>query len=273
MPSLLVLSWLLAEWTFTPLQPECPIKIQQSDRASQSCRVGALLEHGPRTDKRVAITFDACSAGQYLFDEEVYRALEEMRVKSTIFVGGEWAERNPKLARRMAGNPLVEIASHSYHHPHLPTMTERQLWEEMRRGQYALWHVTGVFPRLMRAPFGEIDERVLWVSRELGLKMVQYDLPSGDPDPHLKPDKIVSWVVEQTKPGSIVVMHINRNGVHTAETFPEIVYQLRARGYEMVTVSDLLGLDSEFTDGASCIADEPHAYSSVEWTQQVEARR
>lgn len=215
-----------------------------------------MLEHGPRTEKRVAITFDACSSGQYRFDEPVYEALERLNAKATIFMGGEWAERNVALARRIAGNPNLELASHSYHHPHLPTLNERELWEEMRHGSYALWQVTSVWPRLIRAPFGEINERVLWVARELGLVMVQYDLPSGDPDPHLKPDKIVDWVVEQTKPGSIVVMHINKNGVHTGETFPEIALRLRARGFELVTVSDLLGLDVEFTDGAMCLGPE-----------------
>ena len=210
------------------------------------------LEHGERDEKRVAITFDLCSAGKYLFDEPVYASIERMRVPATIFIGGVWAEKNPQLARRIAADPLLEVASHSYHHPHLPTLSAQELDEEFSHSQKAIYSVTGVWPHLLRAPYGEIDQHVLDAAARNHLTIVQYDLPSGDPDPALKPDKIVRWVADTAKDGSIIVMHINQNGVHTAETFPKIVRELRRKGFELVTVSQLLGEKNTFSDGAAC---------------------
>ena len=42
------------------------------------------------------------------------------------------------------------------------------------------------------------------------------------------------------KGGSIIVMHINQRGWHTAEALPEIITRLRKRGFTFVTVSELL---------------------------------
>jgi peptidoglycan/xylan/chitin deacetylase (PgdA/CDA1 family) len=76
------------------------------------------------------------------------------------------------------------------------------------------------------------------------LTVIQYDLPSGDPDPKLTPQAIVRYVVSRARGGSIIVMHINTRGWHTAETLPEIIDGLRKRGFTFVTVSRLLARKS-----------------------------
>ncbi len=217
----------------------------------QTCEApDTLLEHETREYKRVALTFDACSSGDFRFDREVYDVLDSMRVRATIFLGGQWVQKNRRVAHMIAANPLFEVATHGYHHPHLRTLKDEQIAWEIQHGQRAVFDELSVFPHLFRAPYGEIDARVLSVAKRVDVTMVQYDLPSGDPDPALKPDKIVRWVVDNSKGGSIVVFHINKNGVHTKETLPKVVSDLRAKGYELVTVSELRGEPVTFTDGA-----------------------
>jgi len=80
------------------------------------------------------------------------------------------------------------------------------------------------------------------VASSLGLTTVEYDLPSGDPDPRVSTRRLVDWVVGRSRPGSIVVMHLNHPRFRTAEALPEIVAGLRARGFELVTVGELLGV-------------------------------
>ncbi len=210
------------------------------------------IEHGARDERRVALTFDACSTKLDLLDESVYGTLEKLSVRATIFIGGEWAERRPELARRIAANPLLEVASHCYNHPHLTKLNDEELVGELRKSQWAIFNTTGIWPHLLRAPYGEINPHVVETADRLGLRIVQYDLPSGDPDPRLKPDKIVRWVVDTAKDGSVVVMHINGNGVHTAEVLPKVVRELRRKNFELVTVSELLNEPDTFTDGAAC---------------------
>jgi peptidoglycan/xylan/chitin deacetylase (PgdA/CDA1 family) len=80
----------------------------------------------------------------------------------------------------------------------------------------------------------------LRAAADLGLTTVLYDVASGDPDKHLMVEGIVKYVVWKTKPGSIIIFHINGKGWTTPRTLPQVVEQLGRRGYRFVTVGDLL---------------------------------
>lgn len=199
------------------------------------------VERGPLRVPRVALTFDACSGiRRPSLDADVQSVLTRMEVPATIFVSGSWAERAPGLVRELAENPLFEIGNHSYSHPHLTRLNDERLMEEIQWTQDVLFRLTGKTPRLFRAPFGEVDDRLVRGAALLGLRTIQFDVESGDPDPHVTRDRMISWVVRKSKSGSIVVMHINRKGRHTAEALPDIIRALRSRGFELVKVSDLL---------------------------------
>lgn len=198
-----------------------------------------VLDHGPRDAMRVALTFDACSTSESQFDARVVHALVEHKVPATIFVGGGWAKDEPEALKAMAKNPLFELGNHTYSHPHLTWKTDERIREELTRTQAEISTLTGLKPSLFRPPFGEYDDRVVKIAKELGLRTVEYDLPSGDPG--APKAKLVEWVVQQARPGSIVVMHLNHVKFHTADALPEIIAGLRARGFSFVKVSDLAG--------------------------------
>ena len=72
------------------------------------------------------------------------------------------------------------------------------------------------------------------------MQAIQWDVVSGDPDPNISAEAIVAEVTAQAQNGSIVIMHMNGQGRHTAEALPEVIKQLREQGYTLVTVSQLL---------------------------------
>jgi peptidoglycan/xylan/chitin deacetylase (PgdA/CDA1 family) len=199
------------------------------------------FEHGDRRGSKVALTFDACTTrAPAPYDGRVTAILEAMGVPATIFVGGGWAREEARILAELSRNPLFEIGNHTDTHPHLTRLSDERIREELRRTQAEIAAVTGRPPALFRPPYGEYDGRVLRVAADLGLTTVEYDLPSGDPDARATKEALVSWVLRRARPGSIVVMHINHPGFHTADALPEIVAGLRARGLELVTVGDLL---------------------------------
>jgi len=201
----------------------------------------AVLDHGPRGERKVALTFDACTTpGPTPYDPRITEVLERLRVPATIFVGGGWAQREPAALVELARNPLFEIGNHTFSHPHLTRLSDAQIRDELLRTQSEIAAVTGRVPTLFRPPYGEYDADVVRVAAECGLRTVEYDLPSGDPGAHVTRQALVSWVLREARPGSIVVMHINHPGFPTAEALPEIVDGLRARGFELVTVGTLL---------------------------------
>jgi len=60
-------------------------------------------------------------------------------------------------------------------------------------------------------------------------------------DQHRRPIRLVAWVLANARPGSIVVMHMNRRGWHTAEALPDIISGLHAKGFVLSQVGEMVG--------------------------------
>ena len=201
-----------------------------------------LVSHGRRDRKQIALTFDACSTGEpSRYDARVTAALLAANAPATIFLGGSWAKEAVAQVKELARHPQFELGNHTYTHPHLPALKDdARIRAEIVRTQAEVKALTGQTPRLFRPPYGEYDQRVVRIAGDLGLVTVEYDLPSGDPDAHATKERLVQWVLSQARPGSIVVMHINHLKFHTAEALPDIIAGLRARGFTLVTVGELI---------------------------------
>ena len=202
-----------------------------------------VVAHGPRNVKQIALTFDACSTRDISqYDQPVTDVLLKMNAKATIFLGGLWAKEEAAHVKQLAASPLFELGNHSYTHPHMAAMTDdARIKQELTRTQAEVVALTGITPKLFRPPYGEYNDRLVKDAAEVGLTTIEYDLASGDPDVvHATKERLVEWVLRKAQPGSIIVMHINHLKFHTAEALPGIINGLRERGYELVTVSDLL---------------------------------
>ncbi|HUI44811.1 MAG TPA: polysaccharide deacetylase family protein [Nitrospirota bacterium] len=199
-----------------------------------------IIEHGKR-DKRIALTFDACPTSlPDEYDKQVVDILLREKVPATLFLSGRWVEKNPDKAKYLADQKEFEIAAHSYWHPHLLEKDDARVLREMKRTQAIIKKVTGKTPRYFRPPYGEVDERVAKLAKEAGLVTIQYDIASGDPDPALSTERIVRSVLREAKGGSIIVFHMNKRGVHTADSLPAIIKGLRDKGFTLVTVGEML---------------------------------
>ncbi len=200
-----------------------------------------IIEHGPRSTKKIALTFDACPTGKAdEYDGQVIDILLQKQAPATLFLSGRWVEKNVLKAKFLASQPQFEIANHTYFHPHLLEKPDDRIIREFKNSQAEIRSVTGKKPRYFRPPFGEVDEHVAELAKKMGLVTIQYDIASGDPDPDLSPKRIVRVLLRDAQGGSIIVFHMNRNGVHTAEFLPELIDGLRKKGFSLVTVGDLL---------------------------------
>jgi len=210
-------------------------------RPAVSNTLAQVIYHGSRGNKRIALTFDACSfIHKSKVDKKVVKVLVAEHVPATIFLGGKWALDQPKEARYLASIPFFEIGNHSFHHPHLTRLSAKGMRHELLAAQRAIESVTGVTPHYFRAPYGEYNRTLVRTAASLGLTTIQFDVASGDPDKHFTTPILSHWVIREAKAGSIIVMHINTHGWYTAEALPIIIKSLRARGYRFVTLSQLL---------------------------------
>lgn len=200
-----------------------------------------VIAHGSREIKKVALTFDACATRKPShYDERVTKVLVDTKTPATIFLGGKWMEEEPEHTKYLASLSQFELGNHSFLHPHMTKISTKRMQEELRWTQEVMYTLTGRQATLFRPPYGEYDSTVVKVAAEMGLTTIEYDLPSGDPDVHATKEKLTEYVVSMAKNGSIIVMHINKRGWHTAEALPDIIAGLRKRGFTLVTVGELI---------------------------------
>jgi peptidoglycan/xylan/chitin deacetylase (PgdA/CDA1 family) len=189
----------------------------------------------------ISLTFDACPhAGPAGYDAAITSVLVDSAVPATIFMSGQWVEQHPAQARLLSANPLFEIGNHAYSHPHMTRIRSDVVREELVKTEqilklYQIEHVP-----LYRPPFGETSPAVDSIVSACGLTTVMYDIASGDPDSSFHRNRLTRSVVGSAKNGSIVVLHINGRGWHTAEALPLIIAELRSRGFRFVKASELL---------------------------------
>jgi len=208
---------------------------------SYSIADGLVIEHGRRDSREIAITFDACPTTlPDEYDEKVIDILLREKTTATLFLSGRWVEKNPEKVKFLAAQPQFEIANHAFWHPHLLEKDNDRILRELKRTQAIIKKMTGRTPHYFRPPYGEVDERVAAIAQNAGLTTIQYDIASGDPDVGLSPQRIIRSILRDAKGGSIIVFHMNRKGVHTAEVLPDIIDGLRKKGFTLVTVGELL---------------------------------
>ena len=237
---------------------------------------GARPEGGA---KLVALTFDLCERDDEVagYDAAIVNYLRDQQVRATFFAGGRWMASHPEKTMQLMADPQFELGNHSWSHLNLrqqpPDVVEREIaWPQI---EYALLrdrlaHLArekGVpareidrvptAPRLFRFPFGTCTPEALGQVAEQGLRAIQWDVVTGDPAPKQTASGIVSTVLGQVKPGSIVIMHANGRGHGTAEALRQFVPALRARGFEFVTVSELLARAQDLETADECYELRP----------------
>ncbi len=196
--------------------------------------------HGDRKIAKVALTFDACpTIPQGLLAEQVLEVLQRTKTPATLFISGRWAKKQKKLVKKLSQNPQFEIANHSYSHPHFLEKKDEEIKWELEETQKILTSITGKTPTLYRPPFGEFNDNTVKIAKSMGLTTVEYDFPSGDPDPLFTKEVLEKEVVTRVKNGAIIVMHMNTRGLHTGEALEAIIKGLKKRGLALVKVSDL----------------------------------
>lgn len=203
---------------------------------------GAFLTHGPRKAKRIALTFD--DAPDARFTPAILDILAQYDVCATFFVVGARAADNPDLVRRIHREGHI-IGNHSYDHAVMSKLTLAQYRNQIRRTDSILNGIVGYSPHFVRPPYGEVlPEQVKW-SEAAGYTIVNWDVDSSDWRNNPSSRSVLSSIQETLQPGSIVLQHagggIGQDLSGTIGALPQLIELLRGKGYELVTLPELLG--------------------------------
>ncbi len=202
---------------------------------------------------KIALSFDDGPDRQ--FTPKILDILKEKKAPATFFVIGSSANDALGLIRREYAEGH-EIGNHTYTHPRWNEISRTQIDVELNVTERLLNSTLGVKTLLFRPPYG-IDHQpetadevaALPIAQSMGYLIVGARIDPhdwGEPNgvPPAPASVIVQRVLEQAHAngGNIVLLHDGGgNRSHTVEALPQIIDGLRAAGFQIVPVSDLIG--------------------------------
>ena len=191
-----------------------------------------------KTDQKVvALTFDISWGNK--IPNPVLDVLQKKQVKkTTFFLSGPWVLQNPDIVKRIH-TMGYEIGSHGWAHQNYSEHDANWIRTQVAKAQDAIKQTVGVKTTLIRTPNGDFNKSSLKTLDSLGYTVIQWRTDSRD---WMKPgvQTIINRVVSGAVPGDIILLHASDSCPQTPEALGAIIDQLRAKGYQFVTVSELL---------------------------------
>jgi peptidoglycan/xylan/chitin deacetylase (PgdA/CDA1 family) len=206
--------------------------------------VGGLTGHVRRASaddvdctqfKCVALTFDD---GPGPYTDRLLKILADNDAKSTFFLIGNKVAANPAGAKRVA-DAGMEVGNHTWEHPNMTTIPPEDIPSQLSKASDAIRAATGQTPKLFRTAGGLINDNVLAAAKEQGLADINWDVIPFDWMNDSNTAATTYMLKTQIKPGSVVLFHDTYSS--TVDVVDQFAPVLRANGYHLVTVSQLLG--------------------------------
>ena len=183
-----------------------------------------------RNQPMIALTFDD---GPNYHTGEVLDILEKYHIKATFFVLGCNISGHENFIRRM--NQLgMEIGNHMYSHQLLTKLNDKQIMNELNMVDSSIYRIIGKKPTLIRPSYGMFPHRL---KKMLDRPIIIWSIDTLDWKNH-QSKKIYQHVIQHVHDGDIILMHDIYRA--TANSLEMIIPHLLKKGYQFVTVSELL---------------------------------
>lgn len=200
----------------------------------------------PRVLKPLAITFDD---GPSAYTAELLEVLKANEAKATFFVLGSQASAYGHLLQKMDEYGF-EVGSHSYSHRDYTSLSTDQVLQDLRLTDSAIVSGMGRPPHLFRPPYGAYNTETIAVLRSEGKALVMWNVDTKD-WAYRDAQYVKNYILHHAGEGSIILLHdIHRTSV---DGFIAALPELKAMGYSLVTVSELLEMKGRSMEAGTVI--------------------
>ena len=199
-------------------------------------------------EKVIALTLDACGSAKGTgVDSALMEFLMQERIPATLFVNARWIDANPVLFKKLAANPLFEIANHGLRHKPASvngrsvygiagTKDIRELVDEIELNARKIQAITGVRPRLYRSGTAYYDDVAVEISRLLQHEVAGYSV-LGDAGATYSAPQVKRALLKAT-PGDIILCHMNHPESGTGAGIISALPELKRCGFSFVRLSE-----------------------------------
>lgn len=190
------------------------------------------------TEKNIALTMNCAWNADDI--DSILDTLSKNKVHITFFMVGDWVDKYPDAVKKIheAGH---EIANHSNTHPHVNNLSYEKNMDEIKMCADKIEKITGKRSTLYRGPYGEYNNTVIKSATDQEHITIQWSLDTLDYT-GLTGEQMWERLNNKLANGSIILMH---NGTkHTADSLDKLIYNIKEKGYNLVTISELIYKDN-----------------------------
>ena len=196
-----------------------------------------LLYFGNPQVPEVALTFDDGPNPNYT--PQILAVLQQYNVKATFFCLGQLVANFPDLVKEEYADGHV-VGDHSWSHPNLGLLSSNDVATQLRQTADIIQQTIGVRPTFFRPPYGVFNTTVLTQANRMGLTTIIWNDEARD---WMRPgiDVISSRILRLAGNGAIILLHDGGgNRSQTVQALPTIITTLRAQGYKLVTLQQMV---------------------------------
>ncbi|MCL1914675.1 MAG: polysaccharide deacetylase family protein [Eubacteriaceae bacterium] len=219
------------------LLPVCFEPVQVSFRIRELCQAQpepVVLNYIDPNKPMVALTFDD---GPCSNTPRILELLRDNGCRATFFVVGSRIRSNAQIIADTIAQGS-EVMGHSWSHKDLSTLSENSIRKEIHETNEAIYNIAGVEPIGFRPPYGSVNTNVLKVAREEGLSLINWSVDPRDWQTR-NAEMVYNEIMRSIVDGSIILCHDLHST--TADAMERVIPELLRQGYQLVTVSELLG--------------------------------
>ena len=193
-------------------------------------------------EKKIAFTMNCAWNADDI--DSILETLKNNNVHITFFMVGDWVDKYPEAVKKIneAGH---EIGSHSNTHPHVNKLSAEKNLEEINLSVAKIQKITGQKTNIYRAPYG-YNNTIIKTAEENGYYTIQWNLDTLDYK-GLTGEQMWNRLKNKLENGAIILSH---NGTkHTAASLDMLIKNIKSKGYEIITVSQLIYKDNYIING------------------------
>ena len=194
-------------------------------------------------EKKIAFTMNCAWNADDI--DSILETLKNNNVHITFFMVGDWVDKYPEAVKKIneAGH---EIGSHSNTHPHVNKLSAEKNLEEINLSVAKIQKITGQKTNIYRAPYGEYNNTIIKTAEENGYYTIQWNLDTLDYK-GLTGEQMWNRLKNKLENGAIILSHNVTK--HTADSLDMLIKNIKSKGYEIITVSQLIYKDNYIING------------------------
>lgn len=198
-----------------------------------------FLEKADAKQKWIALTFDDSPDDWYC--PQILGILEKYKVKATFFLIANRLKKYKQNAIDIKEKGHL-IGNHSYSHQKYSFMTMDEMQKDIDSAEIAFREQIQFCPTIFRPPYGMITDEQIVALSERKYKVINWSIDTYDWDNKRNtPLEIFTRVEQYAHSGAIVLMHSSgKDREYTIQALPSIIKSLKDRGFQFVTIDEML---------------------------------